>query len=259
MKSIRYYVEQIPSIIEKIDEDQINLPNLDGFSFVGSGNAYQVARIYANYFNGYSYYSEEINKIKNKDKVCCISSSGGKDSIKVVNECNNSLLITCNPKALARDFSKETIVLPALEEPLFYNVTSYAAMIYVLEKENIKIPLPDNNLISLLNSPSVIFISDLLYHPIACMCSLKFREILGGLSLSLSCNESYHGWFLRPFTKEAVITMNVDFDLRSSYKISGNSLDLLANIYYNIGIIQESLNIKDFEYTKILEKRDWKV
>jgi hypothetical protein len=245
--------------MEKINEDQINLPDLEGYSFVGSGNAYQVARIYANYFNGYAYYSEEINKIKNKDKVCCISSSGGKDSIKVVNVSRNPVLITCNPKAPARDFSKETILLPSLEEPLFYNVTSYAAMIYLLNKEDIKSPLPDQNLLSLLNSQSIVFISDLFNHPIACMCSLKFREILGGLSLSLSINESYHGWFLRPFTKESVISMNVDFDLRSSYKICGNSLELLAKVYYNIGIIQETMNIQDFEYTKIIEKKDWKV
>jgi hypothetical protein len=259
MESIRYYVEQIPSIIQLIKDRNISLPDLDGYSFVGSGNAFQVARLYAKHFNGYAYLSEEIDSIKNKDQVCVISASGGKDSIKVVESFKSPFLLTCNPKAKAKSIAGETIVVPSLEEPPFYNVTSYAAMIYLISKSNLEIPKRDNNLISLLNSPSIIFVSDLKNHPIASMCSLKFREILGSLSISLSINEAYHGWFLRPFTREAVISMNVDFDLKSTYKICGNSLDILANIYYHIGILQEELQIKDFEYTKIIEKREWEI
>jgi len=259
MESIKYYVEKIPSIIDLIERGNITLPDLNEYSFVGSGNAFQVARLYSQYFNGHAYLSEEINRIKNKDKVCVISASGGKDSIKVVESFNGPVLLTCNPKAKAKSIAGKTVIIPSLEEPPFYNVTSYAAMIYLINKSNLGIPKRDNNLISLLNSPSIIFISNMEDHPIACMCSLKFREILGSLSISLSINEAYHGWFLRPFTREAIISMNIDFDLKSSYKISGNPLELLSNIYYHIGLVQEKLHIEDFEYTKIIEKREWEI
>jgi len=259
MESLKYYVEKIPDVLDTIDKDGVSLPDLSGYSFFGSGNAYQVARIYARYFNGYAYPSEDCEQLNKLDRTCIISASGGKDSIKVATKFNNSILLTCNPKAPASVMAKETIEIPAFTEPPFYNVTTYAAMIYLLSGDKIKVPLLENNLVSWLSRPNIIFIAEKQNHPIASMCALKVREIFGKLALSLTIEESYHGWFLHPLTEESVISIGVDFDLKDSYKVSGNTLEILSKIYYHIGYLQEVLNIKEYDYENIIKKRGWKL
>lgn len=259
MESLKYYVDKIPDVLETLDKEGVSLPDLSGYSFFGSGNAYQVARIYARYFNGYAYPSEDYDQIKKLDKVCIISASGGKDSIKLATYFKDSILLTCNPNAPAKSLVKETIEIPALTEPPFYNVTTYAAMIYLLSRDRIKVPSLDNNLISWLSRSNIIFIAEKKNHPIASMCALKVREIFGKLALSLTIEESYHGWFLHPLTEESVITIGVDFDLKDSYKVSGNNLEILSKIYYHIGYLQEALNIKEYDYENVIKKRGWKL
>jgi len=259
MESLKYYVEKIPDVLETIDKEGVSLPDLTGYSFFGSGNAYQVARIYARYFDGYAYPSEDCEQLTKLGRVCIISASGGKDSIKVATKFKNSILLTCNPKAPARSMTKETIEIPALTEPPFYNVTTYAAMIYLLSRDKFKVPLLEYNLVSWLSRPNIIFIAEKQNHPIASMCALKVREIFGKLALSLTIEESYHGWFLHPLTEESVISIGVDFDLKDSYKVSGNTLEILSNIYYHIGYLQEVLNIKEYDYDNIIKKRGWKL
>jgi len=259
MESLKYYVEKIPDVLETIDKEGVALPDLSGYSFFGSGNAYQVARIYARYFNGYAYPSEDCEQLDKLDRTCIISASGGKDSIKVATKFKNSVLLTCNPKAPVRAMTRYTIEIPALLEPPFYNVTTYAAMIYLLSRDRINVPLLDNNLISWLSRPNIIFIAEKENHPIASMCALKVREIFGKLALSLTIEESYHGWFLHPLTEESVISIGVNFDLKDSYKVEGSALDVLSRIYYHIGYLQEVLNIKEYDYESIIKKRGWKL
>jgi len=160
MKSLKYYVEKIPDVLELIDKNGISLPDLTGYSFFGSGNAYQVARMYARYFDGYAHPSEDCEQLTKLDQVCVISASGGKDSIKVATKFKNSILLTCNPKAPASALSKKTIEIPALKEPPFYNVTTYAAMIYLLSRDKINLPIIENNLISWLSRSNIIFVTD---------------------------------------------------------------------------------------------------
>jgi len=259
MESLKYYVEKIPDVLETLDRDGVSLPDFFGYSFFGSGNAYQVARLYARYFNGYAYPSEDYEQFNKLDRVCIISASGGKDSIKVATKFKNSVLLTCNLKAPAKSMAKETIVIPALPEPPFYNVTTYAAMIYLLSRDKINAPTLDHNLISWLSRSNILFIAEKENHPIASMCALKVREIFGKLALSLTIEESYHGWFLHPLTEESVISIGFNFDLKDSYRVDGNPLEILSKIYYHIGYLQEILNIKEYDYDNIIKKRGWEL
>ncbi|KYC53481.1 MAG: hypothetical protein AMQ22_00271 [Candidatus Methanofastidiosum methylothiophilum] len=259
MTSLNSYVNKIPNIIDKIDQEGIELPDIEGSAFIGNGNAFHIARLYAMKYNGTVYRAEEVLRLPKWLKVCMISASGGKDSINVCKHFPNLTLLTCNKDAPSKEYASKTIVIPAEKEPPFYNVTTYAGMIYLLERQHPKISSKDDLLLKELNYNSIIFIASLKTHPIASMAALKMREIFGKMALSLTREEAYHGWFLHPTKKEGMITIDTEFELNKPYNMSGNLLDLMSQLYYNIGILQEMINPNKPDYQRILDLRNWKL
>ncbi|HNR44860.1 MAG TPA: hypothetical protein PKH80_06815 [Methanofastidiosum sp.] len=257
--TLNRYVTKIPEIIEKIDSEGIELPDLTGRAFVGNGNAFHVARLYAMQYNGTVFRAEEVKRLSKDQKVCVISASGGKDSIEVTKHFNNAILLTCNPNAPSKDYASKCISLPAEKEPPFYNVTTYAGMIYLLDRAKLKNPYEDKLLLKELDYNAIIFIASLKTHPIASMAALKMREIFGKMALSLTREEAYHGWFLHPTKYEGLVTVETDFEFNSPYKLSGNLLNLLTHLYYNIGILQEKTVPNKPDYQRILDLRNWKL
>ncbi|AEF95955.1 hypothetical protein [Methanotorris igneus] len=259
MEPLSYYVERAVEVLKNIEEpDKETIENLKNRAFIGNGNAFQVAKYYANKLNGYAIEPTYYKSLKKDERVCVISASGSKDSIEICKYFDDVVLITCNKDAPAKEYAKETIVLPSVKEPPFYNVSTYSAMIYWIDRQDYKFR-EDGFLKYLLRKPSIIFIGDELTYPIACMCALKVREIFGKLSAGLSDMEAYHGWFLHDNDDEAVICLNTNFDLVNNYKIVGTPLELLLTIYYNIGFLQEELEINDYKYDMVLKKKGWKI
>lgn len=259
MLSLKPFVLKIPDIINRIEEEGVELPDLNGCAFIGNGNAFHIARLYAMNYNGTVYRAEEISRLPKWLKICMVSASGGKDSINVCKHFSNSTLLTCNTNAPSKEYASKTVVIPAEKEPPFYNVTTYAGMIYLLERIKPKQPSVDDLLLKELNYNAIIFIASLKKHPVASMAALKMREIFGKMALSLTREEAYHGWFLHPTKKEGVITIDTDFEMNSPYKISGNLIDLMIKLYYNIGILQEIKNPLEPNYQRILDLRNWKL
>ena len=259
MPSLKPYVTKIPDILDKIDEEGIELPDLTGSAFIGNGNAFHIARLYAMKYNGTVYRAEEVLRLPKWLNVCTISASGAKDSINVCKHFSNSTLLTCNTDAPSKEYAAKTVIIPSEKEPPFYNVTTYAGMIYLLEREKPKQPSMDERLLKELNYNAIIFIASLKKHPVASMAALKMREIFGKMALSLTREEAYHGWFLHPTKKEGVITIDTDFEINSPYKMSGGLLELMCQLYHNIGILQEILNPTKPDYQRILDLRNWKL
>ena len=257
--TLNRYVAKIPEIIEKIDKEGIELPDLTGRAFIGNGNAFHIARLYAMRFNGTVFRAEEIKRLPKDQKVCVISASGGKDSIEVTKHFTDAVLLTCNPNAPSKEYSSKCITLPAEKEPPFYNVTTYAGMIYLLDRVKLNPPFEDKLLLNELNYSAIIFIASLNKHPIASMAALKMREIFGKMALSLTREEAYHGWFLHPTKYEGLVTVDTDFEFNSPYKLSGSLLNLLSHLYYNIGILQEKTTPNKPDYQRILDLRNWKL
>ncbi len=241
MRSIKYYVEETEKLLLNSDFE-FNQEILKNRFFIGNGNAYQVGKYYANRLYGLPVdfaYFERIKDFFNDPKICVVSASGGKDSILPCKYFNDVVLLTCNKKAPSKEFAKETIIFPALEEPQFYNVSTYSSMIYHLEPQKINF-YEDQNLLELLNkNENIIFVGDKKTYPIACMCALKVREILGKLSIGLHEIEAKHGYFLHDKDNECVIILNSTFNLKQDYFLKNNSLSLLLHVYYNIGFLQE--------------------
>jgi len=257
--TLNRYVTKIPGIIEKIDSEGIELPDLTDRAFVGNGNAFHVARLYAMQYNGTVFRAEEIKRLSKDQEVCVISASGGKDSIEVTKHFSDAILLTCNPNAPSKEYASKCISLPAEKEPPFYNVTTYAGMIYLLDRAALKNPYEDKLLLKELDYNAIIFIASLKTHPIASMAALKMREIFGKMALSLTREEAYHGWFLHPSKKEGLITVDTDFEFNTPYKLSGSLLNLLTHLYYNIGLLQEKTVPDAPDYERILKLRNWKL
>jgi len=258
MVPLHIYVNKIPKILEDINNTGIDLPDLNERAFIGNGNAFHVARLYAMKYNGFVFRAEEVNRLSKNQKVCVISASGGKDSINATKHFKDSVLLTCNPNAPSKKYAKETITIPAEKEPPFYNVTTYAGMIYLLERVFLNPPRVDESLLKELEYNSIIFIASLKTHPIASMAALKVREIFGKMALSLTREEAYHGWFLHPTRQEGLITVDTDFELNEPYHLKGSLLELLCKLYYNIGLLQDKLKPSDPDYDRILKLRNWK-
>jgi fructoselysine-6-P-deglycase FrlB-like protein len=198
MVPLHYYVNKIPNILNEIDRNGIELPDLTGSAFIGNGNAFHVARLYAMKYNGFVFRAEEVNRLPTNQKVCVISASGGKDSIEATKHFKDAVLLTCNPNAPSKNFAEKTIIIPSEEEPPFYNVTTYAGMIYLLERNYLNRPKKDIFLLKELEYNSIIFIASLRTHPIASMAALKMREIFGKMALSLTREEAYTvGFYIR--------------------------------------------------------------
>lgn len=258
MVPLHIYVNKIPKILEDINNNGIDLPDLTGSAFIGNGNAFHVARLYAMKYNGFVFRAEEVNRLSKNQKACIISASGGKDSIKATKHFKDAVLLTCNQNPPSKKYAKNTIIVPAEEEPPFYNVTTYAGMIYLLERNFLNTTKRDDLLLRELEYNSIIFIASLRTHPIASMAALKVREIFGKMALSLTREEAYHGWFLHQAKEEGLITVDTDFELNSPYHLEGSLLELLCMLYYNIGLLQDKLKPSDPDYDRILKLRDWK-
>ncbi len=259
MIPLHIYVNKIPGILQEIENNGIDLPNLNQRAFIGNGNAFHVARLYAMKYNGFVFRAEEVNRLSVNQKACIISASGGKDSINATKHFKDAVLLTCNPEALSKQYAKKTITLPAEKEPPFYNVTTYAGMIYLLERSFLNLPREDNQLLKELDYNSIIFIASLKTHPIASMAALKMREIFGKMALSLTKEEAYHGWFLHPMKQEGLINVDTDFEINAPYPINGSLIELLCQLYYNIGLLQEKVKPNDPDYERILKLRNWKL
>lgn len=255
-----------------------NLPEIPikkGFNlFVGSGNAFQTAKIYANHFGGVvadtTYYKHFFRHADRFDQIIIVSASGGKEREWLETATafkGNCTLLTCAKNPPIGPHVKKIVTFPCLEDPPSYNTSTYASMIHALDpKEDLSkirkyiesIKAPDLKKYSF-----IPVISANENEPVAQMCATKIRETLGIGSVGKSIAEGMHGWFLHKRNDEAALCLNLP-DLESAKnKINVNypsNLGLLLAGYYIVGKNQtDALSEEILEsYKKVSQAVGWK-
>jgi hypothetical protein len=128
---------------------KLNLGKFKRPLVVGSGNAAVTGKIIFEdsdaIFADESNYLQKLKAIKNIDIAILISSSGAKHAPIIAKELKkrkiNTILLTNNQDALAKDYVNKTLVLPKNPEPYTYNTSTYMGMILSKTKEDPKIIL----------------------------------------------------------------------------------------------------------------------
>ncbi len=252
-----------------------DVPVKKGFNlFIGSGNAFQVAKIYANHFGGivtdttnYGHFFKYANKF---DQIIIVSASGGKEPewIETAQAFKgNCILLTCAQNPPVGPYVKKVITFPCLQDPPSYNTSTYASMIHALNPEedlgkireyikNLKAP-------KLSKYSFIPVISANENEPIAQMCATKIRETLGIGSVGKSIAEGMHGWFLHERKDELAMCLNLPEFAPAKNKILvdyPSNLGLMLSAYYIIGKSQTdklSQEIVD-NYKKVSAATGWK-
>ncbi len=251
------------------------LPKIEikaGFNlFMGSGNAFQTAKIYANHFGGVgadTTYYKQFAKYKDRfDEIIVISASGGKDGLKMAEAFKGCTLLTCAKNPPAAPFAKKIYTFPSMEDPPSYNTSTYASMIRALNpKEDLS---KIRKYIESIKSPDlkkysfIPVISADESEPIAQMCATKIRETLGIGSVGKSIAEGVHGWFLHERKDELAMCLNLSDFPAAKNKLHINyptNLGLLLSAYYIIGKSQTDALTQEIldNYKKVSQATGWK-
>ncbi len=249
------------------------VPVKKGFNlFVGSGNAFQTAKIYAGRFGGvavdatqYSHFSKCRERFGD---VIIISASGGKAAVGMAEAFRDDcILLTSSSNPPAGSLTKKTVVFPALREPPTYNTSTYASMIHALDPDenvdNIRRFIEGMKVPDLSGYPFMPVVSSDSNEPIAHMCATKIRETLGVGSIGKGMSEAVHGWFFHERKNEIVMCLNT-----GKFPLSGNAyridypsnLGLMLASYYVVGKSQTERLSKEIleNYDRVSVERGWK-
>ncbi len=254
--------------LQKNPPKKINLKKLKFPFVIGSGNAYNTAKILfsknpaiiaseSDFKNIITNYKKLIKKGLSKEAVI-ISASGEKDSVwetKLAKKHGlQTILLTCSKNSSAGKVADKIHVFNKIDEPYTYNVSTYLSMIiantsedpeYIL-KQLKKIKLPKN----FKDYSAYSFILPNKYSSIAPMLEIKQRELFGPkLNIkAFSQGEARHAKYVIPWKKELVITIGEknnhfgDKDNRLDISLAKNHdfAYILSLTYYLIGKIQEA-------------------
>jgi len=245
--------------------------------FVGSGDADNTGRILAQNFGGHGFsvvdYKSFFENNPQPDlNVYIVNASGAKDGIPMAQWLTQKgwhpKLLTSNPEPPNGKYLRpeDIFVFPALKEPPTYNVSTYAAMLYPILKEDVselkssieKLKIPD-----LRKYKFVFFLAQDKYEIIARMAKRKVAETLAGLGADGGgFSNAAHGMLLQPNADRLVFCLNTKYEGDSdSYELNSDSfMGLLLSIHYLIGKNQtdsDSQNILK-NYFENAKKQGWK-
>lgn len=244
--------------------------------FVGSGDADNTGRIFAQNFGGHGfsvvdYKSFFENNPETDLNVYIVNASGAKDGIKMAEWLTNKgwhpKLVTSNPEPPAGKFLRpeDIFVFPALKEPPTYNVSTYAAMLYGVLKENIggvREQIENLKIPNLRKYKFIFFLAADKYEIVARMAKRKVAETLAGVGADGGgFSNAAHGMLLQPNKDRLVFCLNAKYDGDSdSYELNMDShLGLLLSLHYIIGKNQtdkDSQNILK-NYFENAKKQGW--
>ncbi len=246
--------------------------------FIGSGNAYNVACVFAMTLGGFavdtSMHRTFLSHYGKTDfkSISYVSASAGKDAIPATRYLKERgfdfNLITVNKDAPSKEFvTGKIFVLPSFKEPPTSNVSTYSSMIYWLLKENVseirksigKIMIPN-----LRKYQNIIFLADDKYAPIARMAATKVMESLEGVSANGDgiTHGMHLGYFMQPRDRLVFsINLELGFEGENVYRLKEKTyLGSLLSCYYIIGKNQTERDVRHIEmnYKRISELRSWK-
>lgn len=253
----------------KIDKNVNNV-------FMGSGDAANTAKIFAQTLKGQAlnicnYQTFFENEPSRNSIVYIICASGGKDGTKMAQWLTEKgwqpKLITSNQEPPMGKFLKaeDIFVFPSITEPPTYNVSTYAAMIYWLLKEDLaqieskvkNLEIPD-----LRKYKFIFFMVQDKYEAIGRMAVRKVSETLAGVGANgCGYSNAVHGMLIQPNSDRLVFCINCKYDgPGDAYELDIDSyLGSLLCLHYIIGknqTDQDSENILR-NYFENAKKQGW--
>lgn len=272
-------------MIETLDRCVVNtLESLEGWEmpeipikrglnlFMGSGNASQVAGIFANHFGGVAVnaagYGRFAGYAGRFDEKVIVSASGGKDAVGMAEAFRGDcVLLTCAENPPAAEFARDVVVFPYLKEPPSYNVSTYASMFHALEPgEEV------SRIMEYIRGLEVPELGRQSFIPVvagdgsealAQMCATKIRETLGIGSVGKGVSEAAHGWFLHNRPGELALCLNLAQFEPAENRLHINYpslLGLMLSAYYIIGKSQTERHSEEIvkNYGRMSQLRGWK-
>lgn len=240
--------------------------------FMGSGNASQVAGIFANHFGGFAANAAGYRRFAGYagrfDEKVIISASGGKDAVGMAEAFKKDcILLTCAENPPAAEFAREVIVFPSFKEPPSYNVSTYASMFRALEPEE-----DVSKIGEYIGSLEVPGLGRQSFIPViagdgdealAQMCATKIRETLGVGSVGKGVSEAAHGWFLHDRPEELALCLNLAQFEPAKKRLHINypsALGLMLSVYYLIGKNQTEKLSEEIagNYGRLSQLMGWK-
>jgi len=252
IEKLDYYAAKAIESLPKWVYPGLKIESTSRNVFVGSGDADNTGRILAQNFGGhgfsvvdYKYFFE--NNPESDLNVYIVNASGAKDGIKMAQWLTEKgwqpKLITSNPEPPAGKFLKpeNIIVYPAIIEPPTYNVSTYAAMLYGILKEDItgvedmmkNLQIPD-----LRKYKFVFFLSSDKYEIVTRMAKRKVAETLAGIGADGGgYSNAAHGMLLQPNPDRLVFCINCEYDGPGDvYSLNADSyLGSILCVHYIIG------------------------
>ncbi len=244
--------------------------------FIGSGDADNTGRILAQNFGGVGFSVVDYkrffeNNPERDSEIYIVNASGAKDGVKMAKWLTENgwrpKLITSNPEPPAGKFLKpvDIFVFPAIIEPPTYNVSTYAAMLYGILKEDASglagklknLQVPD-----LRKYKFIFFLAGDKYEIIGRMAKRKVAETLAGIGADAGgYSNAAHGMLLQPNPDRLVFCLNCEYDGPGDiYKLSGDSyLELLLSVHYIVGKNQTEIDSRNIlrNYFANAKKQGW--
>jgi hypothetical protein len=277
VKTLDYYALATLENLAKWKYSELKIKKTSRNVFVGAGDADNTGRILAQNFGGVGFsvvdYKRFFENNPERDaEIYIVNASGAKDGIKMAQWLTQNgwrpKLITSNPEPPAGEFLRpeDIFVFPANVEPPTYNVSTYAAMLYGILKEDIagladeikNIAVPD-----LRKYKFIFFLTDDKYEIIGRVAKRKVAETLAGLGADGGgYSNAAHGMLLQPNSGRLVFCLNCEYDgLGDVYKLKIDSyIGLLLAIHYIVGKNQTKNDTKNIleNYFANAEKQGWK-
>lgn len=276
IETLDYYVSRTLDNLPKWEYPNLEIKKTSRNVFVGSGNADNAGRILAQNFGGCGFSAVDYrqffeNNPERDAEIYIVNASGAKDGVKMAEWLTKNQwqpkLITSNPKPPAGEFlrAEDIFVFPAIKEPPTYNVSTYAAMLYGILKEDISgaadriknLPIPD-----LRKYKFVFFLTEDKYEIIGRIAKRKVAETLAGLGADAGgYSNAAHGMLLQPNSDRLALCLNCDYDGDGDkYLLRGDSyLELLLAVYYIVGKSQTEADSQNIlrNYFENAKKQGW--
>jgi len=276
IEKLDYYAAKTARELAQWKYPEIKIKRSSRNIFVGAGDADNTGRILAQNFGGAGFSVVDYKRFFENDperdhEIYIVNASGAKDGIKMAQWLTENgyqpKLITSNPEPPAGKFLKpeDVFVFPAIIEPPTYNVSTYAAMLYGVLKENITglseklagLKAPD-----LRKYKFVFFLTDDKYEIVGRIAKRKIAETLAGLGADAGgYSNAAHGMLLQPNPDRLVVTLNCKYDGSGDvYALEGDSyLELILSIHYIIGKNQTDSDSETIlrNYFENAKKQGW--
>jgi len=276
IEKLDYYALKAAEDLAKWEYPNLEIKKSSRNIFVGSGDADNTGRILAQNFGGcgfsvvdYKMFFE--NNPERDSDIYIVNASGAKDGLKMAQWLTENnwqpKLVTSNPEPPAGKFlkSEDIFVFPANIEPPTYNVSTYAAMIYGILREDVagladrikNLKVPD-----LRKYKFIYFLAGDKYEIVSCMAKRKVAETLAGIGADGGgYSNAAHGMLLQPNSDRLVICINCKYDgPGDKYELEAPTyLESILSVHYIIGknqVESDSQNILR-NYFENAKKQGW--